>query len=147
MFSTSSSEKSWTAQCALDDVHAFAVRADEAAAVDLDFVVLADKAELDRVPEQAAEFLQHFLIVDGRADAAVVLEEIAQRRGAQCMGTWPKTSWKMSGSGVYSSDSRLRSQVVVGKRRAASISKNAGAGRKPLTGVEFQPVRGRKAAR
>ena len=47
----------------------------------------------------------------------------------------------MSGSGVYSSESRLRSQVVVGKRRAASISKKAGAGMKPLTGVAFQPVR------
>ena len=46
----------------------------------------------------------------------------------------------MSGSGVYSSDCLLRNHVVVGKRRVASISKNAGAGRKPLTGVEFQPV-------
>jgi len=49
-------------------------------------------------------------------------------------------------SGVYSSDSRPRSQIVVGKRRAASISKNAGAGRKPLTAVAFQPVRGSKRA-
>ncbi len=56
------------------------------------------------------------------------------------MGTWPKTSWKMSGSGVYSIESRERSQVVVGNMRAASISKKASAGRKPLTGVDCQPV-------
>jgi len=47
----------------------------------------------------------------------------------------------MSGWGMYSSESRLRSQVVVGKRRPASISKKAGPGMKPLTGVAFQPVR------
>ena len=44
------------------------------------------------------------------------------------MGTWPKTSWKMSGSGVYSSDSRPRSHVVVGKQRSDSISKKAATG-------------------
>ena len=52
----------------------------------------------------------------------------------------------MSGSGVYSSESRLRSQVVVGKLRVASISKNAGAGRNPLTGVELHPVLGARRA-
>jgi hypothetical protein len=45
------------------------------------------------------------------------------------------------GLGVYSRESRLRSQVVVGNWRAASISKKAGPGMKPLTGVVLQPVR------
>src|SRR5262249_30303134 len=34
-----------------DHAQAFAVRADESAAVDLDFVVLADETELDGIPE------------------------------------------------------------------------------------------------
>ena len=62
------------------------------------------------------------------------------------MGTCPKTSWKMSGSGVYSIDSRDRSQVVVGNILAASIAKNASAGRNPLTGVDSHRVRGASRA-
>jgi len=44
---------------AFQDVSAFAVGADEAAAVDADAAVLADEAELDGVPEEAAYALKH----------------------------------------------------------------------------------------
>ena len=52
---------------AVDHILALAVRADEAAAVDLDLAALANDAELDRVPEEAAELFKHRRIV--RCDA------------------------------------------------------------------------------
>src|SRR5580698_4722301 len=62
----------------LDDIHALAVRTDQAAAVDLDFVILANQAELHGIPEQATKLLQYRGIVDGCANAAVTLEEIGK---------------------------------------------------------------------
>src|SRR5271157_1760672 len=56
-------------------VHALAVGTDEAAAVDLDFVILADDAELHGVPEKASEFFDCGGVIFCGADAAVVLKK------------------------------------------------------------------------
>src|SRR5579863_3901878 len=61
-----------------DNVQALAVRTDESAAVDLDFVVLADQAELHGVPEEAAELFEYRFIFDGGTDAAVTLEKVGK---------------------------------------------------------------------
>src|SRR3974390_984062 len=63
---------------AVDHVHALAVAADEPAAVHLHFGSFADQPELDRVPEQTPELLQHFRIFNRRTDATVVLQKIRE---------------------------------------------------------------------
>src|SRR5664279_1729479 len=62
----------------LHDVLAFRMRADETAAVDLDLIVLTNHAELDGIPEQAAEFFEHACICNRPADAAIVLEKVGE---------------------------------------------------------------------
>src|SRR5215469_15666558 len=61
-----------------DHVGAFAVRADHAAAVDLDLSVFADQPEFDGIPEKAAEPLQRVFVLDLRTEASVVLQEIGE---------------------------------------------------------------------
>src|SRR6202042_2255897 len=74
---------------AFEDVGAFAVGADEAAAVDLDAAVLADEAEFDGVPEEAANsfqvafergFVGRASDLDGGAELAVMGKEIGENR-------------------------------------------------------------------
>src|SRR5271154_6523461 len=65
---------------AFEDVGAFAIGADEAAAVDFDAAVLADEAELDGVPEEASDALQSGFVVYRRAQLPVVRQEIGENR-------------------------------------------------------------------
>src|ERR1700739_1597593 len=60
---------------ALDDVLALAVRANHAAAVNLDLASLANQAELNRIPEEPAQLLKNVGIGGSGADAAVALQE------------------------------------------------------------------------
>src|SRR5579862_2940496 len=53
------------------DIHALAMRADQAASIYLDFVVMAEETELDRIPEQAPQLLQHALVINGGAHPPV----------------------------------------------------------------------------
>jgi hypothetical protein len=53
--------------------------------------MLADEAELDGVPEDAADALQNGFVLDAGAELAVVARKSA-KTGWACMGTWPKTS-------------------------------------------------------
>lgn len=57
---------------------ALAVGGDEAAAVDLDLAVLADEAELDGEPEEAAHALKRLVVGEACADLAVVFEEVGE---------------------------------------------------------------------
>ena len=43
--------------------------------------------------------------------------------GSVCIGTWPPTSWKMSGSGRYSRLAPSRMVIVVGNSRRRRQSK------------------------
>src|SRR6266567_7306228 len=63
---------------AVDDVLALAVRADDAATVDLDFSPLPDEPELNCIPEEAAQFLKNIGVGGGGADAAVTLQEVGE---------------------------------------------------------------------
>src|ERR1700733_9538395 len=65
---------------ARQDTSALAVRGDQSAAVDLDFSVLSDEAELDGEPEETAHALQLFLIGEAGADLAVALEKASEDR-------------------------------------------------------------------
>ena len=51
---------------------------DEAAAVDLDAAVLADEAELDGEPEEAAHALELLVVGEAGADLAVALEKVSE---------------------------------------------------------------------
>src|SRR5579884_854526 len=63
----------------LDDVRGFAMRRDQAAAVEFDPAILPDDSELHRKPEETAHALQLVLVVDEiKTYTAVVLEEIGK---------------------------------------------------------------------
>ncbi len=57
---------------------AFAVRRDQAAAVDLDLAVLPDEAKLYREPEETAHTLQRLGVGEACADFAVAFEEVCE---------------------------------------------------------------------
>jgi hypothetical protein len=61
-----------------EDPGAFSVGGDEAAAVDLDLAVLADKAELDGEPEEAAHALERDRISEASADFSIAFEKICK---------------------------------------------------------------------
>ena len=61
-----------------EDAGALSVGRDKAAAVDLDLAVLADEAELDGEPEEAAHAFEFFVIGEAGAYLAVVLEEVSE---------------------------------------------------------------------
>jgi hypothetical protein len=60
------------------DPGAFSVGGDEAAAIDLDLAVLADEAELDGEPEEAAHALERHGIGEAGADLSVTFEKIGK---------------------------------------------------------------------
>src|SRR5260370_36823764 len=57
---------------------AFAVRGDEAAAVDLDLAILADEAELYGKPEEAAHTLELFGVGEAGADLSITMEKVTE---------------------------------------------------------------------
>lgn len=61
-----------------EDPGALAVGGDEAAAVDLDLAVLADKAELDGEPEEAAHALEGLGVGEAGADLSVAFEKVGE---------------------------------------------------------------------
>ena len=75
----------------IDYIPAFAMGADEPAAVDLDFALLANQPEFDGIPEQATQLLEDCFIFLGGADAPIVFQKFGEYACA-CMGTWPNTS-------------------------------------------------------
>jgi len=105
------------------------MRRDQARSVELDFAVLADHAELHREPEEPSHAVQIFLAGEAGADLPVALQ--GSRRIQVCVHRHMTED--------IMKDVRLRCVLerlagaqrrgVVGKRRAAIISKNAGPGR------------------
>src|ERR1700739_2161281 len=67
------------------------------------------------------------------------------KTGWACMGTWPKTSWKMSGSGGYSSESRLATPGR-GGNLAGSEHLEEGVGRKEAADRSGVPAGARTEA-
>src|SRR5665213_1840568 len=65
---------------ARDDIPAFAVGADKSTPIHLDFILLPDHSELNRIPEEAAKFLQNRGIGGGCADASIVLQKIGKHQ-------------------------------------------------------------------
>jgi len=63
---------------AMQAVISFAVAADEAAAVDLDFAVFFDKAELDGEPEETTEALDVMFVIAEHGGFAVGLQEVGE---------------------------------------------------------------------
>src|SRR5256885_7655446 len=64
--------------------------------------------------------------------------------GLNSRGTWPKRSWKTSGSTMYSNSSGLRIQSVTGNLRLASSEKKGTSGISPGTPTISQPVARRR---
>ncbi len=55
-------------------------------------------------------------------------------------GTWPRSSWQMSGSGVYSGQELWRMYCVEWKTLKARPAKKSLGDRRPATGRRLKPV-------
>ena len=131
---------------AFDHIPAFAVRADQAAAVNLDLVRPGGSGRTRPCTRTG-----------GRAFPARPRRRWRRRRGRSARENRRRPCARAWARGRRHRE-RCRARACTRATRGcaarwwwesgalASISKNAGAGRKPLTGVEFQPVRGSRRA-
>ena len=64
----------------IEHVRTFAVGTDKPAAVDLHAALLADEAEFDRIPEDAADEFENGLVANTRAELPIVRQKIREDR-------------------------------------------------------------------
>ena len=99
-----------------------------------------DQAELDRVPVEPREIVE---LPARRAPAGRPchrLRESAHRLGLARSGTWPKTSWKTSGSCRYSSSGFRADESAGGKAPIGEMIEEGVIGNEPGHRTTLQPV-------